>query len=76
MDKLKSRKLWMALLAAILPIINTEFSLGLDTSSIIAVIGAIATYILGQAHVDGKRVQNGGTANEPTQPTVTIDNNK
>lgn len=69
MEKLKSRKLWMALLAAVLPIINTEFALGLDTTTIVASIGAIITYILGQAHVDAKKEQNGGTVNEPTQPT-------
>jgi hypothetical protein len=76
MEKLKSRKLWMALLAAILPIINTEFALGLDTNSILAVIGVIATYILGQAHVDAKRAENGGTSNEPAQPTNTIGDTK
>jgi hypothetical protein len=69
MNKLKSRKLWMALLAAILPIINTEFGLGLDTNSVLAVIGVIATYILGQAHVDGKKQEQKGVTNEPTQPT-------
>jgi uncharacterized membrane protein (DUF441 family) len=76
MEKLKSRKLWMALLAAILPVINTEFGLGLDTNSILAVIGVIATYILGQSHVDAKKVQNGGTVNEPTKPTNTIGDTK
>jgi hypothetical protein len=71
MEKLKSRKLWMALLAAVLPIINTEFALGLDTNSVLAVIGVIATYILGQAHVDAKKEQNGGIVDELAKPTDT-----
>jgi hypothetical protein len=56
MDKLKSRKLWMAIFGALLPIINEEFNLGLNTDTVIASVVAIVGYVLGQAHVDAKKV--------------------
>jgi hypothetical protein len=56
MDKLKSRKLWMGIFGALLPIINEEFNLGLNTDTVIASVGAIIAYIIGQAHVDSKKV--------------------
>jgi hypothetical protein len=58
MEKLKSRKLWMAIFGALLPIINEEFGLGLNTETIIASVGAIVVYIAGQAHVDSKKGAN------------------
>lgn len=58
MDKLKSRKLWMAIFGALLPIINEEFNLGLNTDTVIASVGAIIAYIIGQAHVDAKKGAN------------------
>jgi len=57
MERLKSRKLWMSVFAALLPIINEEFNLGLNTETVIASVGAIVAYILGQAHVDAKRTE-------------------
>jgi hypothetical protein len=60
-SKLLSRKLWMAIFGALLPIINQEFNLGLNTDTIIASAGAIVAYIIGQAHVDAKVAQNANT---------------
>jgi hypothetical protein len=57
-SKLLSRKLWMAIFGALLPVINQEFNLGLNTDTIIASAGAIVAYIIGQAHVDAKTAQN------------------
>lgn len=55
MSKWTSRKFLMAILAAVLPIINEQFGLGLDTNVVIAAIGGIVAFILGEAHVDAKR---------------------
>jgi hypothetical protein len=68
-SKLLSRKLWMAIFGALLPVINQEFNLGLNTDTIIASAGAIVAYIIGQAHVDAKTAQNGGASNVNTKPT-------
>lgn len=57
-NKLLSRKLWMAIFGALLPVLNQEFNLGLNTDTVIASAGAIVAYILGQAHVDAKTAQN------------------
>ena len=75
-SKLLSRKFLMAILAAVLPIVNQEFNLGLNTDTIIAVIGGISVYILGQAHVDKAIVQNGGNPVADTKPTVEPGANK
>lgn len=61
MERLKSRKLWMAIFGALLPIINEQFNLGLNTDTVIASVGAIIMYILGQAHVDATSQKNGGS---------------
>lgn len=66
MDKLKSRKLWMAIFGALLPIINEEFNLGLNADTVIASVVAIVGYVLGQAHVDAKKVESGVVDAKPT----------
>lgn len=68
-SKLLSRKLWMAIFGALLPVLNQYFNLGLNTDTVIASAGAIVAYIIGQAHVDAKVVQNANT-------TVQSDPNK
>jgi hypothetical protein len=65
MNKWTSRKFLMAILAAILPIINSEFNLGLDTNVVIAAIGGIVAFILGEAHVDAKRAGGSSDAIAP-----------
>tara|TARA_Y100000401_G_scaffold93751_1_gene80082 strand:- start:288 stop:509 length:222 start_codon:yes stop_codon:yes gene_type:complete len=43
MDKMKSRKLWLSVLAAILPIVAKHFFPNLPTEAIVAsVVGAVA----------------------------------
>lgn len=57
-DKLTSRKFWMGLLAAVIPFFNkTVLNEAVPTEQIIAVIGALTMYILGEAHVDRARVE-------------------
>lgn len=57
-DKLKSRKFWMALLGALLPIIAQAFTgeVGWQEATM-ASITLIASYILGQGYVDGKAME-------------------
>lgn len=62
MEKLKSRKLWLAILTVIVPVINKEFNINLDTPTVIAIIGGIASAILGLAHVDHAKAK--GANNE------------
>lgn len=70
MDKLKSRKLWMAIFGALLPIINEQFNLGLNSETVIASVGAIVVYIAGQAHVDSKKVGNDNAQYKGDGPAV------
>ena len=51
MERLKSRKFWMALLGAILPVLNEQLGLKIPVESVLVVIA----YILGQSYVDAKR---------------------
>lgn len=60
-SKLASRKLWMAVVSAVLVVANEGLDLGIDTNTVLAFAGIIMSYIFGQAYVDGKQ---GGSANE------------
>ncbi|MCS1351137.1 hypothetical protein [Mechercharimyces sp. CAU 1602] len=55
MDKLKSRKLWMAILAALYPIVSEVVGIQLDEETYLGFTGAVVAYILGQSFVDGKQ---------------------
>ena len=57
MDKLKSRKLWMAVAGALLVIANEGLGLGLPEDSILALAGILVAYILGQGVVDAQRAK-------------------
>ena len=57
-QKLMSRKLWMSLLAAIVPIVNEQIGLGLSNDTVLAIIGALVAFVLGESHVDAKRAAN------------------
>jgi hypothetical protein len=72
MEKLKSRKFWLTILAALIPIINTEFNINLDLGSIIAIMTAIMSGVGFLAHVDAKKV----LANivHPSKPILTVAN--
>jgi hypothetical protein len=72
MEKLKSRKFWLAILAAVIPVINVEFGINLDTPTIIAVIAGISSAILGFAHVDAKMAQNTPSAPVQSDPNKFI----
>lgn len=51
MEKLKSRKFWMALAGALIPFINEQFGLKIPVESVLVIM----TYILGQSYVDAKK---------------------
>lgn len=55
-EKLKSRKLWVALLVPILVTVNELFDFGLDEGTITAVVSAAVAYVLGQGVVDAADV--------------------
>jgi hypothetical protein len=55
MQKLKSRKLWMAVVSGILVVLNEGLGLGVNTETVIAFTGIVMSYIIGQSHVDGKK---------------------
>ena len=55
MDKLKSRKLWMAVVGAVLLVLNEGLDLGINPEAILAVAGIIIAYVLGQGAVDTAR---------------------
>ena len=53
--KLKSRKLWMAIVSALLVVLNEGLGLGIDSETVLAFAGIVASYILGQSAVDTKK---------------------
>jgi len=57
MDKIKSRKFWMAVVSAGLVIANEGLGLDLPVEAVMAVAAIAIGYILGQGYVDGKEKQ-------------------
>ncbi len=57
-DKLKSRKFWMALMGAVLPILASYLSAEIDLEAATQATSAVlCTYLLGQGYVDGKAAE-------------------
>ncbi len=54
MEKLKSRKFWLAIVGAILPILNETFGWSIPTEAILTILGPILAYIFAEAYVDAK----------------------
>jgi len=52
MDKLKSRKLAAAAIAALLVVLNRKLGLGLDAADLATLAGVAAAYVLGQGVAD------------------------
>ena len=58
MGKLKSRKLAMALLGAVMPIVGSYLSSEIDLERALALsVAAVVAYLASQGYVDGKRVE-------------------
>lgn len=58
MNKLASRKLWVAVITAVCVTLNQQLGLGLDDTTVVSAVGVAIAYILGQAHVDAKNAQS------------------
>ena len=57
-DKLKSRKFWFAFLGALLPIVAQYLTDAVDLGECLTLsAGIVASYIFGQAWVDGKALE-------------------
>lgn len=51
-DKLKSRKLWITIVTAILIAFNDALGVGLDEETITQLVAVVGAYVLGQSAVD------------------------
>lgn len=71
MKKLLSRKFILAVAGAVLIILNDGLNLGIDSNTVLAFAGLIATWIVGESAVDAKRAggNNDGKFSTPTEPT-------
>ena len=59
MDKLKSRKFWLAVLGAIVPVAAQFMSQDLSLEQALTASSAVLiSYIFGQAYVDGKEKES------------------
>ncbi|WP_199614622.1 hypothetical protein [Paenibacillus alkalitolerans] len=57
-NKFKSRKFWMAVITAVLIVLNDGLELGIDNETVLTFAGLVATYILGETAVDATRAKN------------------
>ena len=55
MQKFKSRKFWMAVVTAILVVLNDGLDLGVDSDTVLAFAGIVATWNIGESAVDATR---------------------
>lgn len=58
-QKLRSRKFWLAILAAILPVVNQELGINLPSEVILGIFGVLLAYIFGESLVDRERIRSG-----------------
>jgi len=55
MNKFKSRKFWMAVVAAVVAVANEGLGLNIPSEAVMTTAGVVVAYILGEAYVDGKK---------------------
>jgi len=55
MEKIKSRKFWMAVVSAVLLVLNEGLGLKVPSDTILSFTGVIMAYLFGQSYVDGKQ---------------------
>lgn len=72
MKKFTSRKFILAVTGAILIVLNDGLDLGIDSETVIAFAGLLATWIVGESAVDAKRASGKNKIDEPgdTGPAV------
>jgi hypothetical protein len=56
MNKFRSRKFVLAVVAAILVVLNDGLELGVDSNTVMSFAAIVVGYIFAEAHVDGKKV--------------------
>jgi len=54
---LKSTEFYVAIIGAIIPVINKTFGLDLDPNTIMSITGVCITYIASRAHVKASEVR-------------------
>lgn len=67
MNKLKSRKFWMAVVGALLVILNDGLELGIDNETVIAAAGLLMTWIIGESAVDTVKTKKSNDSDNFTQ---------
>ena len=53
MERLKSRKLWMAIVSAVLIILNEGLGWNIPSETVMSFTAVVLGYLLGQSYVDG-----------------------
>lgn len=56
-ETITSKKFIVTVSGVIVVIANDYFGLKLDNETVFGIVTMVSTYVLGQAHVDGKKVQ-------------------
>jgi hypothetical protein len=59
-SKLKSRKFWLAIISAILVVLNEGLDLGISSETVITFSGIVLSFIFSEAYLDGKKLKAGG----------------
>ena len=54
-EKLKSRKFWMGVVAAVLVLLNEAFGWDVPSDTVMAFAAIVISYILGESYIDGKK---------------------
>jgi|GEM_PF-2059844 len=57
LQKLKSRKFILAVVSAVLVVLNDGLDLGIDQETVLTFAGLVATWIIGEAAVDATRAK-------------------
>jgi hypothetical protein len=57
--KLSSRKFLVTVAGVITVVANDYFNLGLEKETVVSVVTLVASYIVGQGYVDGKKAVKG-----------------
>lgn len=48
----KSKKFWVSVIGALVPVANPLFGLGLTTETVMTIVGPLMTFVLGQGLAD------------------------
>lgn len=57
MEKIKSRKFWMAIVTGALIVANQGLDLNIPSDSVMSLAGVVATYLAAQGYTDGQQVK-------------------